>query len=176
MKESGVNVCGVAELDEKLKAGECVLVDVREEQELASEKIAGCVHAPMSALEKSAGEIGRDKAVYLICRTGARSRDAAARFTRMGFRSVRVVEGGIKEWIESGRPVIRGRSTVWDLERQVRFAAASLVLLGIGLSRVLHPAYIFLAVFVCAGLIFSAVTDTCGMAMLLARMPWNRKR
>ena len=74
---------------------------------------------------------------------------------------------------EAGLPVVRGRKMM-SLERQVRIAAGSLVLLGVGLGFV-HPAFFGLAGFVGAGLVFAGITDTCGMGMLLARMPWNRR-
>ena len=52
--------------------------------------------------------------------------------------------------------------------------AGSLVVLGTVLGAFVHPAFLGLPAFVGAGLIFAGVTDTCGMGMLLARMPWNR--
>jgi hypothetical protein len=61
-----------------------------------------------------------------------------------------------------------------SLERQVRIAAGSLVLLGVGLSLFVHPYLIGLSAFVGAGLVFAGVTDTCGMGMLLSKMPWNQ--
>jgi hypothetical protein len=82
------------------------------------------------------------------------------------------VEGGTLACVEAGVPVVRGRKAI-SLERQVRIAAGSLVLLGAGLSFV-HPAFVGIAAFVGAGLVFAGVTDTCGMGMLIARMPWNQ--
>ena len=67
-----------------------------------------------------------------------------------------------------------GGSRVISLERQVRIAAGSLVLLGVALGLLVHPAFIGLAAFVGAGLVFAGVTDWCGMGLLLARMPWNQ--
>ncbi len=56
----------------------------------------------------------------------------------------------------------------------MRFAAGLFVLAGGVLSLLVHPWFVALSVFVGAGLVFAAVTDTCGMGMMLARMPWNR--
>ena len=72
-----------------------------------------------------------------------------------------------------GLPVVRGKKAI-SLERQVRIAAGSLVLLGAVLGWLVHPAFVGLSAFVGAGLVFAGVTDTCGMGLLLARMPWNR--
>ncbi|MBY0459619.1 MAG: DUF2892 domain-containing protein, partial [Gemmataceae bacterium] len=83
------------------------------------------------------------------------------------------VEGGTLACVEAGLPVFRGRKMM-SLERQVRIAAGSLVLLGVGLSFV-HEAFLGVSGFVGAGLVFAGVTDTCGMGLLLARMPWNRR-
>ena len=80
----------------------------------------------------------------------------------------------MQAWAATGLPIERGTGRVWALERQVRFVAGLLVLLGVLLSLV-SPWFVLLSGFIGAGLTFSAVTDTCGMGMMLARMPWNRK-
>lgn len=170
-----LRVCSVEEASKALhKKDFCQVVDVREASELESEHIAGAAHAPLSQFDKYARSLDKNKTLYLMCRTGARARDAAARLERLGFNKVLVVEGGIHEWIESGRPVVRGKAKIWSIERQVRFAAGLLVLTGVVASHFIHPAFIYLSVLVAAGLLFSAVTDTCGMAMVLIKMPWNK--
>lgn len=78
-------------------------------------------------------------------------------------------------WMSAGLPIIEGAKTI-SLERQVRIAAGSLVFIGALLSYVVHPAWIALSAFVGAGLVFAGITDTCGMGMVLARMPWNNMR
>jgi hypothetical protein len=83
------------------------------------------------------------------------------------------VEGGTQAWAQAALPVVRGKKAI-SLERQVRIAAGSLVLIGSLLSYFAHPYWIALPAFVGAGLLFSGITDTCGMGMLLARMPWNQ--
>ena len=83
------------------------------------------------------------------------------------------MEGGTLACVEAGLPVVRGRKAI-SLERQVRIAAGLLVLLGALLGWLVHPAFVGLSAFVGAGLVFAGVTDTCGMGLLLARMPWNR--
>jgi len=77
--------------------------------------------------------------------------------------------------VEAGLPVVRGRKAV-SLERQVRIAAGLLVLLGAILGWVVDPAFVGLSAFVGAGLVFAGITDTCGMGIVLARMPWNQCR
>ena len=167
----------VSEINEMLNTGgECQVIDVREFSEFDSERIAEARVAPLSNFERHADEIDHAKPVYLMCRSGNRAKQAAERLTRKGFTDVHVVEGGMLAWAEAGLPVVKGESKVWSLERQVRFAAGLMVLLGAILSWAAHPYFIALSAFVGAGLVFAAVTDTCGMAMILARMPWNRQK
>jgi hypothetical protein len=83
------------------------------------------------------------------------------------------VEGGTQAWDQAGLPVIRGEKTI-SLERQVRIAAGLLVVSGTALGAFVHPYFLGLAAFVGAGLVFAGITDTCGMGMILARMPWNQ--
>jgi rhodanese-related sulfurtransferase len=111
--------------------------------------------------------------LYVICRSGSRSRQAAERFASEGYEDVVSVEGGTLAWERAGLPVVRGEKAI-SLERQVRIAAGSLVVLGIALGGFVHPGFLGIAAFVGAGLVFAGVTDTCGMGLLLARMPWNR--
>lgn len=151
-------------------------VDVREPAEHAQAKLAGFDLHPLSSLsEASLRGLDKARTTYLLCRSGARACLAAEKLEKLGFADVRVIEGGLGAFEAAGRPVQRGASRVWALERQVRFAAGALVLAGVVLAAALHPAWVLLSAFVGAGLVFSAVTDTCGMALCLARMPWNRR-
>jgi rhodanese-related sulfurtransferase len=114
-----------------------------------------------------------DQPLYVICRSGGRGRQACAKLAAAGCANVVNVEGGTLAWAEAGLPVVRGQKTV-SLERQVRMAAGSLVLLGVMLAMLVHPYLVGISAFVGAGLLFAGITDTCGMGLLLARMPWNR--
>jgi len=166
------------ELDGLHRSGAAVdLIDVRTPVEY------GEVHAeaarsvlldrldPRAVMELRDGPA--DRPLYMIYRSGARSRQAIERFHRAGYLNVVNVEGGTLAWERAGLPVVRGTPTM-GLERQVRIAAGSLVVLGVGLGVGVHPAFLGLAAFVGAGLVFAGLTDTCGMGMVLARMPWNR--
>ncbi|MEM8954508.1 MAG: DUF2892 domain-containing protein, partial [Verrucomicrobiota bacterium] len=85
-----------------------------------------------------------------------------------------LVEGGLAAWEVAGVPVIRGKRKVISLERQVRVAAGFLVLVGVLLGTLVNPAWLILSGFVGVGFVFAGITDTCGMGMLLAKLPWNR--
>jgi rhodanese-related sulfurtransferase len=113
------------------------------------------------------------KPLYVICKSGGRGQKAAEMFQQAGFANVVNVEGGTQACEGAGLPVVRGKKAI-SLERQVRIAAGSLVLIGAALAWLVHPAFIGLSAFVGAGLVFAGITDTCGMGLLLARMPWNQ--
>ncbi len=165
----------VHEINELLSSsGECQVIDVREFSEFNSERIADAQLMPLSNFEKHADEIDHSKPVYLMCRSGNRAAKAAEKLAQKGFTDIHVIEGGMAAWGSADLPIIRGESNVWSLERQVRFAAGSFVLAGILLGAFVSPYLYLLSAFVGAGLVFSAATDTCGMAMVLARMPWNK--
>lgn len=149
------------------------LVDVREYSELATERVSGATWAPLSALEANLNQLDRARPIYLLCRSGQRARQAAERLAQLGYQELNIIEGGLQAWAAAGLPVERGTSRVWSLERQVRFTAGLLVLSGVLLSLI-SPWFILLAGFIGAGLVFSAVTDTCGMGLVLARLPWNQ--
>ncbi|HAV65465.1 MAG TPA: hypothetical protein DCY13_24215 [Verrucomicrobiales bacterium] len=175
LKEHNGNLAP-AELRSRL-AGEAPpqLVDVRKHAEFAGLRIAGARLLPLDELERRAGELDRGRPVVCVCRTGNRSSRAVERLRTLGFRDVEHLEGGLIAWEKAGLPVEKDANAPWAIERQVRFAAGLLVLVGAAVALVWPPA-IALSWFVGAGLVFAAATDWCGMGLLLAKMPWNNPR
>jgi rhodanese-related sulfurtransferase len=168
--------CSVTELRALLAAdGTSQIIDVREFSEYEAEHIRGARLMPLSQFAQHASAIAKDRPVYLLCRTDNRARQAAQQLKQLGHQDVRIVEGGMQAWAAAALPLERGASCVWSLERQVRFTAGLIVSLGILLAATVHPWFIGLAGFIGIGLVFAAVTDTCGMGMVLARMPWNQR-
>lgn len=153
------------------QAGPVELIDVRTPVEFREVHADGARNVPLTELDPSA--FASSNPVYFICRSGSRGGQACAKLEAAGMARVVNVEGGTTAWEEAGLPVVRGRKAI-SLERQVRIAAGSLVLIGALLALIVHPYFVGLAAFVGAGLVFAGVTDTCGMALLLARMPWNQ--
>lgn len=125
------------------------------------------VQALMTERSGSAGE-----PFYVICRSGSRGKQVCDKLTAAGLNVVNV-EGGTLAWDAAGLPVVRGKKAI-SLERQVRIVAGFLVLVGAVLAIAVHPYFAGLSAFIGAGLMFAGITDTCGMAMLLAKMPWNQ--
>jgi len=165
------------QLAELCKNGQIDLIDVRTPVEYRE---LHATHARNMSLDRidpvtvmQARNGSRDEPLYVICRSGSRGRQACEKLLAAGFPNVVNVEGGTLAWAECGLPVVRGQKAI-SLERQVRIAAGLLVLLGALLGWLVHPAFIGLAAFVGAGLVFAGITDTCGMGLLLARMPWNQ--
>jgi rhodanese-related sulfurtransferase len=172
---STIEKCSAVEANMALDLGdECQLVDVREYSEFATERVNGATLVPLSAFERNLSLIDRSRPVYLMCRAGNRAAQAAERLLKLGFSDLKVIDGGLQAWAASGLYVERGAGNVWSLERQVRFAAGSIVVVGVFLS-IISSWFVLLSGFVGAGLMFSAFTNTCGMGMILARMPWNQR-
>lgn len=166
------------DLAAKRQNGEAVeVLDVRTPVEYREVHCTFARNVPLSDLDPKAVMTARngtaDTPLYVICRSGSRGKQACEKFLAAGFTNVINVEGGTLAWAECGLPVNRGKKAI-SLERQVRIAAGSLVLLGPVLGYFIHPYFLGLSAFVGAGLVFAGITDTCGMGLMLARMPWNR--
>ncbi len=161
-------------MNQLLETGECQVVDVREFSEFNSARIAEAQLMPLSNFEKHADEIDHSKPVYLMCRSGNRAKQAAEKLAKRGFTDIHVVEGGMAAWASANLPIVNGESKVWSLERQVRFTAGAIVILGVMLGSIVSPYFYLISAFVGGWLMFSAATEWCGMGMMLARMPWNK--
>lgn len=151
------------------------LVDVRTPAEFGGVHATMARNIPLDVLDPEALRERRKKLpgpTYVICERGGRSADATQRLMAAGLTDVFSVEGGTSAWDAAGLPVVRGAKAM-SIERQVRIGAGLLVLLGVGLSFV-HPYFIGISAFVGSGLVFAGVTDTCAMAYVLGKMPWNQ--
>lgn len=165
------------QLSELTRSGTAVeLIDVRTPVEFREVHVGFARNVPLDQLDASKFASGRKnspQSLYVICRSGSRGKQACEKFLAAGYTNVVNVEGGTQAWDQAGLPVVRGQKAI-SLERQVRIAAGALVLTGSVLGAFVSPYWIGLAAFVGAGLMFAGITDTCGMGMVLARMPWNQ--
>lgn len=151
------------------------LIDVRTPAEFRGVHAALARNVPLDELDLHVDELRRTAAagpLYLICQGGGRSKKACERLVAAGIGVVNVT-GGTSDWVAAGLPIERGKTTI-SLERQVRIAAGALALTGALLAWFVHPAFVWLSAFIGGGLLFAGLTDTCGMGMMLAKMPWNR--
>lgn len=154
------------------------LIDVRTPVEFAAVHVTVAHNIPLDALDAATVKAARktpDQPLYVICRSGGRSRQACEKLQAAGLGEVISIEGGTQACEEANLPLTRSDINVMSLERQVRIAAGLLVVTGLVIGEFVHPWGRGLAAFVGCGLIFAGVTDTCGMGMMLARMPWNQQ-
>lgn len=155
----------------------CVILDVRTDIEHRAAALKQPhIHLPLDRLDAAdfikAQKLDGSRPLYILCRAGARAAKAAESFRQAGFENVHVIDGGILNCETCGLALKKGE--VISLERQVRIAVGSTVLLGVLLGALLSPWFYVLPAFCGAGLVVAGVTEWCGMALLLARAPWNR--
>lgn len=152
------------------------LIDVRTPAEFSTAHIPGSYNVPLDQLPEHADQLRSvsGEHVVLICRSGGRARQAEVTLLGADFPRVHVLQGGLAAWEAQRLPLRRG-ATRWSLERQVRGVAGALVLGGVLAGWLVWPPLTALAAAIGGGLAFSAVTDTCGLAMLLSRLPYNRQ-
>ena len=170
-----VEVIDATTLRDWLDRGEATLVDVREPAEHAGECIPNTELVPLSRFKPSALSLVDGKKLVLYCRTGGRSDQAGQQMLRSGYAPVWQLQGGIDGWKAAGYETERTTNAPISLQRQVQIVAGSLVVLGTVLGATVSPWFLLLSGFVGAGLAFAGITDTCGMALLLAKLPYNQR-
>jgi rhodanese-related sulfurtransferase len=165
------------QLYEKVAAGATVdVIDVRTPAEYAAVHATVARNVPLERLDAKqfcGSRNGSQEPLYVICRSGTRAEQAIRALAAAGASGLVCVEGGTLAWEREGLPVERGRNFL-PLDRQMRIAAGSLVLIGALLGWLVHPGFYALSAFVGGGLVFAGITDICPLAMLIARMPWNQ--
>lgn len=159
----------------QLQAGKAVLVDIREPDEFARRHVRGALSRPLSAFEQAHMTVTPGADVIFTCRTGMRTGANCDRLAAATQGPAYVLEGGVDAWGARGLPLEENRKAPLEVMRQVQIAAGALVLVGVALGVIVHPAFLGVAAFVGAGLTFAGATGFCGMARLLALMPWNRR-
>ena len=155
-----------------------ILLDVRTPAEFVGIHASGARNIPLDSIQSKAlagsSPLPKDATICILCEKGGRATVAAGHFLSAGYPYVHVVEGGTQAWVAAGLPAVKGSKSAISIERQVRIGAGILVLTGVILGSLIHPAFFGLSAFIGAGLVFAGVTDWCGMGLLLAKAPWNR--
>lgn len=159
---------------EEVRAGD-LLLDVRTPGEFEYEYIEGSQCDPLQGIDARAWASKLDGArrCVVVCQAGMRARQAADKLEASGAKNLVVLEGGINGWKAAGKPCLRGEKRVLPLDRQVRIASGLVVLTGVVLGAMVNSAWYALAGFMGAGLIFAGMTNWCGLAILVGKMPWN---
>jgi rhodanese-related sulfurtransferase len=163
-----------AEVSARIKAGKAVLVDIREPDEVARERIAASVVAPLSLFEEAHLDLRPGRDVVFMCRTGNRTGSNCVRLADRIPGEAFVLDGGLDAWKAEGLPTLTNAKAPLELMRQVQMTAGGLILIGALLGLLVHPGFWGLSAFVGAGLFLAGATGFCGMARLLAVLPWNR--
>lgn len=164
-----------ATIARRLKDGSLTLIDIRETDEHAREHVPGSVSLPLSGLKEGHLSVRAAGDVAFHCKSGMRTSMNCGELSRHVSGPAYIMEGGLEAWKKAGLPVNRDKAAPLELNRQVQITAGLLILTGALLSVILHPAFIGLPAFVGAGLTFAGFTGWCGMGLLLARAPWNRR-
>ena len=160
---------------ELVSAG-AVLIDIREADEHARERIPGAQHHALSRIDHNTPVRAGDDVLIFHCRSGARTKGNAVRLAAAAPKcETYILEGGLDAWKKAGLPVTLDRGQPIDLMRQMQIAAGSLALLGVVLGTWVNPDFYVLPAFIGAGLVVAGVTGFCPMVRLLQRMPWNRR-
>lgn len=158
----------------RLEAGQAVLLDVREADEFARERIAGSCSTPLSGFDRLDPAVAEGRSVIVACRSGARTAMNAQRLLAKGFADVAVLDGGLDAWKRAGLPVQVDRRVPIDLIRQVQIVVGTMVLGGTLLALLVSPWFAIVPAFAGAGLLVAGTTGFCGMARMLRHAPWNR--
>ncbi|MCD9880766.1 rhodanese-like domain-containing protein [Streptomyces guryensis] len=158
------------------------VIDVRTPGEYASGHLPGALNIPLDQVRRALPDIrhaAERGEILVVCASGARSENACKLLADQGVPAA-TLAGGTGAWAAAGhdlhRPAAHKPRTAWGMERQVRFTAGTMVLVGLALGLLVHPAFQLVSAAIAGGLVFSALTDTCGMAALLGRLPHNRPR
>lgn len=162
---------------QRLAGSECELIDVRTPVEFGEIHVKGAKNIPLDQLDPVAlkwPNTDTNRTIYLICRSGSRGKKGCEVLVAAGFTNIINIEGGTLACEAAGLPVVRGKK-VMSLERQVRIAAGGISLIGAVLALTVDSWFAGIPALIGAGLVFAGVSDTCGMGLLLAKMPWNRK-
>jgi len=166
------------ELQNLLLAGlSAQLLDVRTPGEFATAHVPGAKMVPLDDLDPTAFLRERDAGgppLYVLCQSGGRARKAIEKLERAGVGGCALVEGGTQGWMDAGLPVIRGQSNVLPLMRQVQIVVGIVSAAGAALALLVNPLFALLPLVIGCGLLFAGLSGMCGLAFVLAKMPWNR--
>lgn len=175
MSDSSAFTVDPNSLHESIDSGKNVrIIDVRTPGEFESVHIPGAYNVPLDLLREHRDEFCAhfDESVVLVCRSGQRAGRAEQTLREAGLFNVHILDGGMLAWEGADLPVTLGAER-WDLERQVRLVAGSIVLSSV-LGSIAVPKLKWLAAGIGGGLTFAALSNTCAMGMLLSKLPYNR--
>jgi len=158
-----------------LERDKALLIDVREPGEFFSEHIPGAKLMSLSRFDPTVIAQDNNKKIVFQCQSGKRSATAAQKMFDLGVNEVFHLQGGLPTWKAAGYPTKVNKNAPISMFRQVQIVAGSLVFLGTVLGALVSPWFLIFSGFVGCGLVFAGVSNTCAMAMLLAKLPYNKR-
>ncbi|MCH9806068.1 rhodanese-like domain-containing protein [bacterium] len=169
------DVIDVAQLQQlQLEDPAIRILDVRTGGEFENSHIPGSYNVPLDTLGEHVRDLADvDHPVVLVCQSGGRASQAHEKLTEAGKATLHILEGGMTSWQEAGGDVTVGNTTRWAMDRQVRFVAGIFAIVAV-VASIFVPGLEWIAAGVGAGLAYSAVSNTCAMAAVLAKLPYNR--
>ena len=152
------------------------IIDVREYPEFAAGHIQGATLVPLATLARTSQGWKKSNPLILVCKSGRRAQQARQNLERLGFTALTVLPGGMDAWSAAGKPLLKQTRQPWAMERQVRTTAGALVVATLVLGVTMSHYFLIFTALVGSGLVYTGVSNTCMMASLLGRMPWNKAR
>jgi rhodanese-related sulfurtransferase len=176
MNATGQKAIPPTQLHQLRQQGPVDLLDVRTPSEFAAAHVPGAQLLPLPDLDPASFLRGRDphRPLYVLCQSGGRAARAIEKLQRAGYSQAVLVEGGTDAWIAAGLPVNRGASQGLPLIRQVQLIVGADSAVGAALALAGQPGWALLPLLMGCGLMIAGLTGFCGLAVLLARLPWNR--
>ena len=166
------------ELQRRQAAGQpAQLLDVRTPGEHANAHVPGARLIPLDELNAAAfcrEQNGAGTPLYVLCQSGSRAKRAIEKLEQAGALGCVLVEGGTQAWMDAGLAVSRGESRVLPLMRQVQIVVGFVSAVGAALALAVHPWFALVPLVTGGGLLFAGLTGFCGLALVLAKMPWNK--
>ncbi len=157
----------------KADSSKTLLIDVRTPGEFRGASIIGAKNITNTEINQHLDELKKYETVFVHCASGGRSSSCCLKLESQGLNNVVNVKGGINEWKSAGFAILDGKGSI-PVIRQVHIIASTLILLSVILAKTIHPDFVYLAGIVSLGLGASGVFNTCLMANVLEKMPWNR--
>lgn len=159
----------------KESPNDVAIIDIREPDEVARERLASSINIPMSTLKTATYPCQGRRIAVFHCRSGNRTRLAEGDFGRCGISEIYCLEGGLEAWKQKGFPVVSDRKAPIEIMRQVQIIAGTLVVTGVILGATVSHHFYWISGAVGAGLMFAGISGTCMMANLLRKLPYNRR-
>jgi rhodanese-related sulfurtransferase len=159
---------------QRVKEGQAVLIDIREADEYAREHIEGAQSLPVSLLDQAELTLEVGQHAVFHCKSGMRTEAYCVRLSEIISGDTYMLQGGLEAWSKAGLGTVKNKDAPMEINRQVQITAGSITVAGVLLGFAVHPGFFGLSLFIGAGLTFAGISGWCGMAKLLAAMPWNR--